>query len=118
MEPKHFLSAELSEKLEKRGLKTYIANIDGKWYAPWYPSFHFSDILLPENAKKLWGEEGGYWAMPAFASPYRQRTEGTIIPNESDRYWQETGYTKHTNNLLKIIQSGGDWGKYIEENIS
>lgn len=45
-------SSELNERLEKMGLRHFVLNAANRDIDQ---PFHWSDLLVPENAKKLWG---------------------------------------------------------------
>lgn len=67
-EKKYWADAELSALLEELGCESFLGNM-GSWaiseidFTPTQKLFHFSDILFPQNAKKIWGDKpcfGGY----------------------------------------------------------
>lgn len=72
----YWCSPELSEKLEKLGVESQFdfwwehQALIGTEYAPFclvlgqpdkgvemHPAYHWSDLCIPENAKRIWGDE-------------------------------------------------------------
>lgn len=114
MNPTYFTSPELSHRLELLGVKSQF---DYWWYYPGDPmdqwdllpgyklqeytkrgddaikAFHFSDILLPENAKKIWGDDD-----MAYCSDYCQK----IVPAGKDHYCPQA--PDYLNNKMMIFE--------------
>lgn len=120
---KYFASPELSKLLIDRGV---VSQFDYWWYYPGDPmdkwdllqdyqlqenvkrgddaikAIHFSDLLLPENAKKIWGDYREY---------HRKINSGEIIQEEF-QLWNGVWWNESIR-LYSFIQTEKDWQTWL-----